>query len=623
MINEDGADGLNINFLGSAAFIVQESQTSEKNQISFDFSCDRQKLIWAQQTFLELPVVLYQERNKPLLVKDVEKAKNWCTVLRHICDYWELHLPYTPQWNWTEEHVTAFLQSKMLKHDFSGGDGSLIYSRSRLHQFARIFNIGHKALLDGKSSDGLSFPITDRLKQLIMRPILNDFGLTFEEWIRGQSHPPVPLGIASVILSRAIELLESEETAIALSLYASWRKTHNYYDLWFRKNKPDIIQLALLDEQNPFGIIEELKSNNVEHTTKLPWKLKNNFRIFRRRLIGACINIIFIQSGHRYHEFQSTVSNDRRHRRGLLMVKQRLDKSLGGFQVYRPLAKLSTKAAETLWHLSFIDPNTFPVPLQHSLHDSGYARVWPDKLPEEALTPCNNFSLNERLNAFYQSDVLPLIPEAHNIHPRLSTHQYRHTFAEFVLRRFDEDVHESLREHFVHDSDFATLIYERWKLSPAVQSMLEKKYLFEIIGKTAEGKLDERFWGPAYQRLRGLTDNIKLLHPQNLEEHYQKILDEIERFAVFEWGYCVLFSTSKLEARCHDSITGLPEVDILASPRRCTGCPNNMGNSIQKNNLLRIELTYSEIGRAHPIKAVGKLFSDIANQISRRTSGKK
>ena len=620
MKNDDESDECGLNFLGSAAFVVQESQSSEKTHISFDFSCDRHKLIWAQQTFLEMPVVLAQERNKPLLVKNVQTAKNWCSLLRHICAYWELHLPYIPMWNWTEKHITDFIQSKMLRDDFSYGDESVIYSRTRLHDFARIFNIGHKARVDGKSSDGLSFPITDRLKQLIMRPILDDFGLNFEEWTRGQSYPPVPLGIASVILSRAIELLESKETAIALSLYASWRKKHNYYDLWLPKNKLDIVQLALLDEQNHFGIIEELKTNNVGHITKLPWKLKNDFRLFRRRLIGACINIIFIQSGHRSHEFQSTVSNDRRHRRGLLMVKQRLDKSLGGLRVYRPLAELSTRAAETLWHLSFIDPNKYPVPLQHNLHDPGYARIWPDKLPEKALVPFNNLSLNQRLNAFYQSDILPLMPEAHNIHPHLSTHQFRHTFAEFVLRRFDDDVHESLREHFVHDSDFATLIYERWKLSPAVQSMLEKKYLFEIIGKTADGKLDERFWGPAYQRLKGLTDNIKLTPPQKLEDCYREILDGIERFAVFEWGFCVLFSSSKLEAKCHDSTTGLPEVDTLASPGRCTGCPNNMGNSIQKNNLLRIELAYSEIGRTHSIKAVGKLFSDIANQISRRTA---
>lgn len=149
--------------------------------------------------------------------------------------------------------------------------------------------------------------------------------------------------------------------------------------------------------------------------------------------------------------------------------------------------------------------------------------------------------------------------------------------------------------------------------------MLERNYLYELIGKAAEGKLDARFWGPAFQRIKSLIDGIKFLHPNKPKEYYHTIIDDVERFAVFEWGFCVLFISSKREAKCHDTVTGLPEIDSLATVSRCSGCPHNMGNSIQKKNLVRAELAYSEIGKTHPIKAIAKLCTDMADQISKRT----
>lgn len=610
------------NKLGDSAFFIYESPTSRIIPAPFNYACDRKKIIWAQETYLQMSFVSHQERGKPLQVTNLNQAINCCATLRGICEYWQTYLPNKPLWNWTEKDLTDFFHTKMLKTDISDHHPSPIYANQSFSNYSNIFKVSHAARLNGKISDGLGFPITTKLKHLIMEPILDDMGLTIEEWLKGQSHPPVPLGISAVILSTAINLLESDETAVALSLYSAWRKNRQFHQKWFRTRtcSSDIIQHAKTIDGDNFGIKEELKAHNVEHINELPWKNRRQFRHFRRRIIGACLNIMLIQSGHRSHEFQSTVSNDRRLRRGLLMVKQRLDKSLNGLKAYRPLAELSTRAAETLWNLSFVDPNLYPVPLQHSLHDSRFAdMVINDEIPADSFTSFDNSSLNARLNAFYQSDVLPIMPEAHNIHPILSTHQFRHSFAEFTLRRFDEDVHESLREHFIHRSEYSTQIYEHWKLNPAVQSMLEKNYLYELIGKTAEGKLEARFWGPAFQRIKAEINRIKFLHPNKPEEHYQQVLDSIERFAVFEWGFCVLFSSSKREANCCDFVTGLPDVDALATPGRCSGCPNNMGNTIQNGNLLRIELAYSEMSETHPIKAIGDLCKDMANQISRRT----
>ncbi|WP_339100145.1 hypothetical protein WKQ99_17850 [Pseudomonas atacamensis] len=614
---------LHSNKLGDSAFTICESPTSKIISVNFDYACDRKKVIWAQQTFLQMRFVAHYERGKPLQVTDLSQASIFGASLRNICEYWDAHLPITPLWNWTEKDLTDFFHNKMVKVNTTEHHPSPVYANQQFSIYSTIFRISHAARLDGLISDGLSFPITTGLKTIIMEPLLDDLGLTIEEWLKGQSHPPVPLGIAAAILSAAIKILESEETAIALSLYSAWRNKSQSHQHWFRTKKCsfDIIQLTKMVDTDDFGIKEALQNHGVGHVKKLPWRNKKEFRHFRRRLVGACLNIMLIQSGHRSHEIQSTVSNDRRLRRGRLMVKQKMDKSLKGLKVYRPLAELSTRAADTLWSLSFVNQDTYPLPLQHSLHDSRFADMAiAKKITDDAFTPFSNPALNARLNSFYKSDVLPIMPEAQNIHPTLSSHQFRHSFAEFALRRFDEDVHESLREHFVQTSDYATHIYEHWKLNPAVQSMLEKNYIYQLIGKTAQGTLDSRFWGPAFLRIKAEISRIKILHPNTPENHYQEILDRIDRFAVFEWGFCVLFSSSKRDAKCCDFITGLPDVDALASPGRCSGCPNNMGNTIQKKNLVRIELAYSVIGDTHPIKAIGTLCKDMARQISHRSN---
>lgn len=610
------------NILGDFVYSIQDNKSKKLGNISFDFACSNDKKNWAQQTFVEMSFILHRERSQPILVTNIHAAKTCALSLRAICEDWENFRPHKPMWNWTLEELTHFFWRIMPRKEVSEQYPSPIYSNQRFQDLAQIFNVSHKTRILGKSFDGLSFTINFQLKISIMEPLLDRHNIPYAEWRAGKSYPAVPLGICSVLLMKAIHLVESYETSLASVLYRTWRKNPQHHKEWISKELTplDLVALTKAQPDDRFGLIEECSRHGIELASALPWSGKKDFRVFRRRLQGACINVLFIQSGHRGHEFISTVSNDRKRKNGRLYVKQRLGKSLDGLKVYRPYAELSARAAEVLWGISYIDPDLYPLPLQHAFHDYGSAKtVMLGSIPPETLEPNNIMTLNKRINSFYKSDVLSIMEEAKSLHPSLSTHQFRHSFAEFCLRRFDEDVHESLREHFVHKSDYATQVYERIKLDPSVQSMLERNYLLEIIGKAAEGKLESKFWGPAFARIHKEVEKIKFLYPSSPEEHYRDILTGVERFAVFEWGFCVLFTSSKHEANCLDSQTGLPDIDSLASVSRCTTCPNNMGNSIQKQRLLRTELAFAEAARAHPIKAVGKLFNDIAFAISHRT----
>lgn len=610
------------NTLGSSTLVIIDGSGSKPTDVDFDFRCNIEKVIWAQQVFLEMPFISHQERGQPISVTSSKAAKDTAVLLRKICEYWESRLPNKSLWSWSEPDVVDFFHIAMLRSEVTEQFPWPVYSNQRYHDYSQIFNISHKSKTIGKAADGLHFSLSSSFKMRTMEPILDEHGLIYEEWVTGRGYPPVPLGICSVLLMKAIDVLDSKDTALTLALYAAWNKNPDLHKEWLKKDLSplDLLKMTTHSSNDHVGLLEELQARGLDHHVTLPWLGKQSFREYRRRVIGACVNINFVQSGHRAHEFLSIVSNDRKHKKNTLYVKQRMGKSLDGLKIYRPLADLSARAAETLWTMSFVDPNIYPVPLLHPCDTIQYARMMSNGcIPTSEFRSYGTLATNQRLNAFYRSDVFSVMPEAQTIHPTLSTHQFRHSFAEFTLRRFDEDVHESLREHFVQKSDYATQIYERKKLDPAVQSMLERKYLYEIIGKAAQGKLSSRFWGPAFSRIQKEIDKIKFLHPSSPAVHYEEILKQVERFSVFEWGFCVLFTSSTHEAKCKDSTTGLPEIDSLASAARCTNCPNNMGNSIQKNNLLRTELAFSELGRTHPIKAIGRLCTDIANNISRRT----
>lgn len=605
------------NRLGDKFFHIRTDDSSEVSSIAFDFECDNYKLKWAQELFLQMPFVVHAVRNEVIVVTSLKPPTDATYILRKICEYWEKHLPSTPMWNWNNSHISEFFYHHMVKTQQTDSEPLQLYSYGRVFEYVSMLNLGHASKVHGKICDGISFPLTKKTANRYFQAKLDEVGMNFEDWKKGKSFPTIPLPIAATMLSRSIDILESEETAIASCLFSAWRKNPENPTQWFATaTRPwDIVEGCHLRKTNTESLMMELSSCSMENVPKLPWKRKSEFNSFCRKVSNASMSILFIQSGYRFAELNSVISTETKQKNGIFLAKQSMDKTMGGLRVYRPLASLSWRVANINWGLSFLDYTSQKIPLFH--------RTW--RATQDNLVTHQNTgksykhsALLTQLNRFYKNEILPLIPEAAEYHPHLSFHQFRHTFAEFVFRRFDEDVHESLREHFAHLSDRSTRIYEEAKLSSEVLSTLEMEYLYELVGKAAEGKLDKRFWGPAFKRLKNEIGKIKFASIEEAEIYYDEVMSQIERFAVFEWGFCVLFHSSKTEAKCHDPVTGLPDVEGLASPSRCSHCPNNMGNSIQTNNMVRIAIAHSDIGERHPIKAIGKLSMDIAERITRR-----
>lgn len=604
-----------INRPGDDIFHVRTDDSTETTPISFAFLCSSYKRQIAQQIFLSLPFVVHEQRNQPIIVKKLKPAKDAVYLLRVIFEF-DGELSSKALWDWTQSDLESFFYEKMIKHPETAEQDTELYSCNRMSDYIAVLNQSHKFKIQGKCQDGLSFPITTNISKQLFKRRLREMGITYEQWNIGTHFKTIPLSIAATLLTKVIETMESVSTEILTCLYSAYRQHNRYRDhSWFATaTRPlDIVTYSIRNNNDSTGIIQELKNHDLHHITHLPWENKTSLNNYQKIIEGAALTIFFTQSGHRFSELTSTLSTETKMINGRFFVRQSLDKEHKGLRLYRPLAKLSATTARTMWKLSYLDSTTTSLALFHRTSKPAARHFTPGADPGYG-----HMALTKRLNDFYYKQVVPHIPEAAQEHPRITFHQFRHTFAEFVLRRFDEDVHINLREHFMHLSDHSTRIYEEQKLSKEVSFQLEIEYLREIIGKIAEGKLESRYWGPAFKRIQGLVKQLKFLTPDELDDWYENIGEYIERFAVFEWGFCVLFSTSKNEAKCHDSISGLPDVDGHASAGRCTGCPNNMGNSIHRNNLIRIATAHSAIGDTHPIRAVGKISRDIAEQISRR-----
>ncbi|MNQ66524.1 hypothetical protein D3C85_810160 [compost metagenome] len=226
-------------------------------------------------------------------------------------------------------------------------------------------------------------------------------------------------------------------------------------------------------------------------------------------------------------------------------------------------------------------------------------------------------TLRQWLDDYFENSFLAAYPEVKAEHPGISPHQFRHSWAEFSIRRFDHNVQAQVREYFLHKSKRATRRYTDKKLSESVQYSIEHEYLGEVIHRIISDRFGDEYKGPAYRRIIKTLSKVESLDPSDLEALVESICSSIESYTAFEWGCCLLLKNSKQDAKCHDSFTGLPEPKIYASVERCTTCSNLGTNSLQRNNLARIAINHSYIAKHHPVLAIGKLSQNVVNQISR------
>ncbi|VVO01723.1 site-specific integrase [Pseudomonas fluorescens] len=620
-----------INQLGSDFFYVIDAKSEAPRKINFKWECSIEKRVWAQNALLLSSNFLSSSRAGPMEVRSCHASVVESVLLKKLCEYWEKNHSTKPLWNWNRSEVKEMVRKVMVR-DLSPLGDPILYAANNLNQFCYWLSISHEAYLDGRINDGISFKTSSHFKKEVMDPLMKFLDSDYAEWVYGGSYGSISPAIASLLLAHSIQILESESLIAAQCFFKAWKKNPTGLGSIFRQfNRRNLDVLERDHFQNSarsvkslklkHALLDEFKESGILPLSRLPWDSYIELSDFCRLAIQACMVIILTLTGHRAGELLSVHSADWEVKGDEVIVREEIEKTLNGLRIPRYFHSLAARAVKTIWSLSFIDSEKHRIPLHHKAWSSGLASAVINGEDVDTWLNLNGEltanTLRQWLDNYFEQSFLVVYPEVKAEHPGISPHQFRHSWAEFSIRRFDHNVEAQVREYFLHKSKKATRRYTDKKLSESVQYSIEHEYLDEVIHQVISDRFGDEYRGPAYRRIVNTLSKVDSLDPAELDALVESICNSVESYTAFEWGCCLLLKNSKQDAKCHDSFTGLPAPKIYASVKRCTTCPNLGTNALQRNNLTRIAINHSYIAKHHSVLAIAKLSQNVVDQISR------
>ncbi|MDR6927850.1 hypothetical protein [Pseudomonas sp. BE134] len=578
----------------------------------------------------------YADDKGRIVVSSLSSARQELAYLREICEYWESYFQNRTLQSLSRLEMQTMYRYFMVRKDVTKQAVGIL-GTSTLVMLSKILDKANSMLYTGKLPDGTTHRMTESFRKTIMEPLLKPLDIEYSDWKKGGSYGSIPLTCASIMLAEAITLIESDEAKIAVVFFRQWRKLKSNIANWFgtkdrlafyRRIQSPGYKLSRFERdwaESAIEMGEAIDNATTAHFEHLPWNSIGELTEYCRLLSKASLATIVLLSGFRIHEIQSMNINDySQDPDGSWWFNSENNKTESGFSHPRSLHGLAADAANLMRGITAVDTDELNLPLIHNGYRDGafqVARGWGKISANEWLADAgySNGALSLWFKDFYQTYVVEKHPEAGSIHDDVSPHQARHTFAEFALRRFDGNVMEKIREHFRHSyGSYHTRRYTGEKLKESIRISMERDYLKEVMGRIAVGSLDDRFYGPAARRIDKEMVEISIFSADEFENHLNDLANQFVRFTAFEWGYCALRQSEQHSAKCHDSVTGTPNVDQHGAPEICAGCPHSMNNNMQKQELERIAIAHQFIAENHPLKNLGKISSEVVKRIARR-----
>lgn len=221
---------------------------------------------------------------------------------------------------------------------------------------------------------------------------------------------------------------------------------------------------------------------------------------------------------------------------------------------------------------------------------------------------------NKSMGGFYRELLSELISDYDSEGIPISSHRFRHTWAELAIRRFDGNVPEAIRNYFRHwYGSFMTMDYIREKIKADLPE-INRSYMRELVHRIA--KNEQEFFGPAARYMLSLVQDIDVLEPTQVDE----LLNQFEMIKVHEHSYCMIPKQHKSQAKCWDKATKTPIYDD-ACWNNCGGCMGRftLGNdgSAHKDAILRIGMTAQEMINTNKSQGLDNLNGYWRNQLKR------
>ncbi|MDN6204810.1 MAG: hypothetical protein L0J05_09950, partial [Tetragenococcus halophilus] len=252
-------------------------------------------------------------------------------------------------------------------------------------------------------------------------------------------------------------------------------------------------------------------------------------------------------------------------------VKPSIWKTHKGMRIEHGVTNFIDDVFKTALQLSHLDKTNTALPIFSALPTPKNTQATPTFISIESF--CH------RLNVYYDdfcdrlSDHVDF--DIKEKHQRITSHQFRHAFAEFALRKFDGNVEELIRQHFCHSyNHWWTKRYTGDKLDADQTEETNKRYIRELVPQILlDSTKDPEYVGAVALFLKKrFGDTINTVTAEEFDKIIESACDEIIQVTPHEYGWCLLHKESHNSAKCRD-VNGIPNPQNT-SAYKCTACAN-------------------------------------------------
>ncbi|CAI9007732.1 hypothetical protein EMIT0324P_70240 [Pseudomonas chlororaphis] len=449
---------------------------------------------------------------------------------------------------------------------------------------------------EGRCNDGPERIVTQPVITKYLKEDLAALNFDFQDWKNSNSYGSIPFVVANLLMADAIETLKSPRTKQLLLYFETIRETRrlDLVNKMWTSNKNKIKKFRLTSNidclTRPFGGDShesvECKSlimiplyNELYRAFgpnyQFPWPKYNDLQNDHQRVMLACYIIFLFVMGKRGGEVGPLRACD------ISIPQYRSDsatfttpnfKTNDGIQSTQGVTDFIEDAFETLVGLFYTDIRDTETPLFSTLPFLKSTDKPNGKVSQGHLSKL----LQDYYLEFIERAATQVEIEIREIHPQISPHQFRHSFAEFSLRRFDGNVEELLRQVFRHGLNLKWIkTYSADKLDETTNQRLNQDYIRELVPRVLRdhSNLESDFVGGMAVYIN-TTIRPQTLHmtPSEFEKHLDRVVEDFVSITPHEYGWCLLHKNFATQAKC--SLDGITPSPRATTSKKCNGCIN-------------------------------------------------
>lgn len=563
----------------------------------------------------------YSDNENQIISAKHSTIKSWAQAAQNIAVWGSKKLPELPLTQWRESHCKEFIRdllmkkiqcnSKLTSRKKTSHDKE-IYGRGPVEQAYNVLHLSRGLYLLGKISQGITIELPKHFLETSLKDILKSNNISFDSWKRGGSYEAIPFPIVMTLLSESIDIIRSPKTKI-LEAYFKHQRTSlkvSPSSIFHRNNFNAHCIGKLSKFKSSRDRYESLKKalerRTIGPVSKFPFKSHKEMNDLCNEIFDACLVIFLTLTGIRASEVTSINADDyKKELDGTWVFKSRLYKTNFGLSEIRTMSGLVAEAASLLVNLSYLkktnreDNSKVPI-FGRYFFLSDFSRNNSVKKSNTSITAtCFRF----RLAIVHASFVKKFSELFKDLPAVFLPHQFRHSFAEFAIRRFDGNVVEAIRRHFRHSAEsMHTYKYTDNKLSEEVLKSIEESYIKDLLGRMIDEDETSDFTGPVAIFIKKQAKFLKYRDPSEVEAFIKNTQPEFNQLIPHEYGFCLIHKNTSHLSKCLDKKTQIPKV-LNGCFELCSGCPNSLhSKKSNKESIIRNVISHENFLENYPIK---------------------